>query len=231
MKIKTIIPRAVRKKVARLWRFAPLTELMRTSFKSKFIVLHSKSNSVVIPIDKNDILIDCGANVGDITSLMARTRGVIYAFEPDPNAFRVIKRRFKYVRNVQIFNKGVCPQSQVMPFFMHRTNGKDPVDASVGSSFFEEKNKKHEKINIECVDFPNFIEGLGRSVSLLKMDIEGMEFDVIDSLISSDQIKNIKKLIIETHERQMPTLHERKIALERYIHENDLKDVIDLDWK
>jgi hypothetical protein len=48
-----------------------------------------------LDVSPSDVIIDCGANVGDITSVFARTRATVYAFEPNPFCDAVLERRFK----------------------------------------------------------------------------------------------------------------------------------------
>ncbi|MBL7047421.1 MAG: FkbM family methyltransferase [Candidatus Marinimicrobia bacterium] len=229
MKFKSIVPRKIRKRINRFWRFNSYAELLRSNFKKHGVLLRAKDRDIYFAVSKNDILIDCGANVGDITSQMARTLGIVYAFEPDPYAFEILRKRFGRTKNVYVFNEGVCVEDGEMAFYMHRMTSKDPIDASVGSSFNENKNQRYKKIFVRCINFSKFIDELGRIVALVKMDIEGMEFDVIDVLISSGRIKKIKQMIVETHERQMPELIERKHSLSNHIKKENLD--IDLGWK
>ena len=40
-----------------------------------------------------DVAIDCGANLGAITRIMARGGAEVHAFEPNPDAYAVLKAR------------------------------------------------------------------------------------------------------------------------------------------
>ena len=58
-------------------------------------------------------------------------------------------------------------------------------------------------INVEAIDFNKFLKNNSNKYSeiIVKMDIEGAEFQIIDHLIENDTLKLIKELFIETHGR------------------------------
>src|SRR4051794_32403355 len=73
--------------------------------------LHLAPIALEIATEPGDILVDCGANVGDVTSSFARTGATVYAFEPDPLCFSVLSKRFSLTPNVTCFHKGVMDRN------------------------------------------------------------------------------------------------------------------------
>lgn len=61
--------------------------------------LHPDSVRVLKKLSKKDIAVDCGANVGRFTEMMAQTGATVYAFEPNPDAFAVLSENIKGVGN------------------------------------------------------------------------------------------------------------------------------------
>ena len=53
-------------------------------------------------LTKGDIAIDCGANVGKFTVMMARNGATVHAFEPNPAAFAELRRNTAEFANVQL---------------------------------------------------------------------------------------------------------------------------------
>ena len=54
------------------------------------------------------------------------------------------------------------------------------------------------------IDFCDFVKGLVQKhgkINFIKLDIEGAEFEVLDSLIEQNLHENIEYLMVETHER------------------------------
>jgi hypothetical protein len=74
----------------------------------------------------------------------------------------------------------------------------------------------------------------GRTFALIKVDIEGSEFKLVDDLISSSP--QIHRLLIEKHERFMslskdgPNYREKMSQLEDFILRANLGDRWLLDW-
>ena len=55
----------------------------------------------VATLQKSDIAIDCGANVGEFTRLMAKTGATVYAFEPNPIAYQELLKNTVNFPNVK----------------------------------------------------------------------------------------------------------------------------------
>ena len=59
---------------------------------------------------------------------------------------------------------------------------------------------------VETINLSEFILELECVVKVLKMDIEGAEVAVLRELISSNAIRVVRHLFVETHEDQIPEL-------------------------
>jgi protein YibB len=64
-------------------------------------------------------------------------------------------------------------------------------------------NYDKEEIQVKGINFADFLKNNTdpEDFVIIKMDIEGAEFDVLDSLIDSGVFKNINKIYVEFHER------------------------------
>lgn len=231
MKLKTLIHRNIRKKLYRAFHFNPLVEKWGATLQRRN-ALHLPEIGLSVPVTRGDVLIDCGANVGEVTSRMAKTGATVYAFEPDPYAYAVLARRFSLLSNVHCLNQGVMAQPGILDFYLFGSSAKDQIDSSVGSSFVQEKNEAHSGgvVQITCVDFSEFVRSLAQPVAFVKMDIEGAEVEVLNSLIDSRAIDRIEHILVETHETQIPALAEGMAALRQRIASQGLQDKIRLDW-
>ena len=231
MKLKTLIHRNIRKKVYRAFRFNPIVEKLDAMLHHRN-VLPFPEIGLRIPVTGRDVLIDCGANVGDVTSRMAKTGATVYAFEPDPHAYAVLARRFSLMQNVRCLNRGVMAQPGMLDFYLFGSSAKDAIDSSVGSSFVQEKNATHSGgvVQIECLDFSAFVQSLAQPVAFVKMDSEGADVEVLNRLIETGAIDRIEHILVETHETQIPALAEGMAALRQRIAAKGLEEKIRLDW-
>jgi len=182
-------------------------------------------------LKKNDIAIDCGANVGSITKMMAKNRATVYAFEPNPYAYKILKEKFGNDPNIYCINKGVLDREDSFPLYFHENSDLDEVHWSTGSSLL--KNKKNIKCDkftlVETVDLSEFIKNLSSRVALCKLDVEGVEVEIINKLIDTGVIKKIDLLLVETHDHKIPELREKTDQLRDRIKKEQIKN-IDLTW-
>ena len=68
-------------------------------------------------------------------------------------------------------------------------------------------------------------------IDLIKIDIEGAEVELINYIIDSGSIDNIKQIICEVHDKKYKFLSEKTNLLRQKIIDNNLSDKINLDWK
>lgn len=184
-----------------------------------------------IKLEPSDIAIDCGANVGKFTEVMARHGATVYAFEPNPSAFEVLQRRFAGIENVHCIPKGVSDCGGSMPLYLHTNSPEDPVEWSTGSSFlaFKGNVETAHPIEVEVIDLVEFVRGLEGRVKLLKLDVEGMEYRILSALIREGIIHDIDHVFAETHDHSVPELRAAADALRAQISEHGIRNV-DFDW-
>ena len=190
-----------------------------------------KYDRIFRALKKGDVAVDCGANVGRFTEIMARNGATVYAFEPNPHAFRILDQRFSERANVQCVNKAVFTSDTVLPLYLHVNEARDQVYWSTGSSLLECKPNvsKDRFVEVEAVDFCRFIESVGGPVALVKMDIEGAEVAVVKRLIETGTVRQIRHLIVETHEERIPELKQGTDEIRALIRKTSQRNV-DLGW-
>jgi FkbM family methyltransferase len=231
MKIKTLIHRKIRKYCYRIFRFHPLIERwINILNRTDVVLLHEIG--LEIPVEPGDIIIDGGANIGEISSRFATTQAEIYAFEPNPHAFRLLQSRFRGNYRVHCISKGVMDEECRLPLFLPKAQGSsDHIDVSVKTSFLGgNKNAGNELVEADCVNLGQFIASLNTRVKLLKLDIEGAECKVLNSLLDSGIIHKIDYVVVETHEKQMPELAPEIDALRQRLRDEHLENKVRLDW-
>lgn len=179
-----------------------------------------------------DIAVDCGANVGKYTSLMAGQGAEVYAFEPNPYAFQALLQNNGQNKKIHCINKGVSDQNGQGLLYLHKNAESDQIKWSVGSSLLSTKGNVNPEnhVTVELIDLADFINGLGREIKLVKMDIEGAEIPVINKLLATGAIKKIKRLVVEAHDRRMPELKEPMDKLKARIKKERIRN-INLNWE
>jgi FkbM family methyltransferase len=158
-------------------------------------------------IGPGDIAIDCGANVGDYTIILARSGATVHAFEPDPVAFDELTARTSGLANVVLHNQAVSNTSGLTRLYLHEARSRDPLFASTGSSLLSTKTNVNTEtfVEVEAIRFSDFLSGIG-TVAILKIDIEGHEIEVINDLIDTGAIQNVQLAFVELHDKKNPHL-------------------------
>jgi len=174
-----------------------------------------------IRLKSSDTVIDCGASIGETTAVLARSHSKVFAFEPDAAAFEILQEKFRDSANVVCIKKAVLDSNKTTRLYPSeqrvRSNALPPpiwwrysVAAwySVSSSIVPEKRGITTDTweEVETINLSEFIFKLGCVVKILKMDIEGAEVAVLRELISSNAMRMVHHLFVETHENQIPEI-------------------------
>jgi FkbM family methyltransferase len=161
-------------------------------------------------MDVSDVVVDAGANVGFFT-LYAKENGAkrIYSIEPDPSPYFYLHKNFKNDENVLLVNKALSDTTNDISFDI-------AIGTSVASSEYLKNNFPEAQVYktiVKCIDV-NTILNIEDSINLLKLDIEGTEFRVIDKLNEKD-FSRINQFFIEFHNNPKPI--EDKLSKNGYV--------------
>ena len=179
---------------------------------TKFILRNKEkvamNKLLAINLKPSDIVIDCGANVGDITSCLCKSGATVYAFEPNPFAFKVLTKRFEYNENVHCIQKGVLDRDCTMNLYLHEFAEQDMVHWSTGSSLLDFKSniQKDKYVEVDVIDICSFILTLKSQIKLLKIDVEGVECSILRKIILTGLNEKIDNIFVETHDHKIPEL-------------------------
>lgn len=142
--------------------------------------------------------IDCGANIGVgllYIKLMAPNARVT-CFEPNPEAREVLEKN--------IAANGWGHSVTVHPYALAKKDGTaelyrdQDAEKNSGASLSKYLGKKNFLVSVpvRTVRLSDYIKG---SVDLLKMDIEGAEFDVLEDLVERQRMTGISRIQLEYH--------------------------------
>ena len=151
-------------------------------------------------INRNDLVIDIGANVGLFAACAAnQTRGKVYCFEPNGSNFAALERHRKINKldNMLLINKGISDRDESTKLYLHGNNcGAHSVFSAKGDGLEFDEGRYEE---IECISLKQaFDEYDINRCDFLKIDCEGAEGKILTAL-PSDYFKRITRIALEYH--------------------------------
>ena len=182
-----------------------------------------------------DLALDCGANMGVVTDILAKTGADVIAFEPDPWTFAKLSARFEGVANVTLVNAAVGVSQGTVRLHRAANFGDNPTGASLKSTILDGGRDIDDSagIDVALVDFPAFLrEKLAArgEIAFIKLDIEGAELDILETLDREAFFEKIRVLVAETHERKFKDLRPRFRALRQSFGKRYDQKRVNLDW-
>jgi len=146
-------------------------------------------------------ILDIGANVGAASVFFALgyPDAQVYAFEPGTMPFSLLQQNVELLRNVRVFPFGLYSGETKLPLF----RGKND---SVESSLCPSVRTAGEGEQIRLAGASEFLSEHGiESVDILKIDTEGCEVPILQSL--RQYLPGVKVLYVEYHsERDRRTI-------------------------
>jgi len=140
-------------------------------------------------LNANSVVFDLGGYEGQWASdIYGRFRSKIYVFEVYTPFYNNIKQRFSRNQDIKVFNFGLASKD---------TTAQISVDEYSTSIF----KKSNDMVEIELKTAADFIiDNKIEKIDLVKINIEGGEYDLLPHLIATGTIKKIKDLQIQFHE-------------------------------
>ena len=181
-------------------------------------------------LGRGSIAIDCGANIGTYTNVMVASGARVFAFEPNPDACAFLRRRLGRRRNLTIYEQAVSDHDGNERLYLHEQAAEDPLEWSVGASLVADKGNVDPGsfVEVQTVDFDAFVAEVG-DTQLVKMDVEGAELPILRKLLRTGRIELIHHLLVELHDKQIPSLAAEADAVRAAVRERRLTGVR-LDW-
>jgi FkbM family methyltransferase len=166
-------------------------------------------------LENTSVVVDLGGYEGRWTSdIFSRFRCRMHVFEPVHRFAEKLRWRFRHNPLVTVHECGLASKDEKATMFM----GAD------GTSIF--RRASAETVTIELREAATYLTGLGIDhVDLMKINIEGGEYDLLDHLIASDWITNIREVQVQFHDfvpdaqRRMAAIKEKLQATHQLTYE------------
>lgn len=176
------------------------------------------------PNNKETIIVDIGMNIGAVTLYFARNENVekVYGFEPFYETYT------QALKNIEVNEKHIKDKVETYNFALSNYNGKKKInynaDFSGGNSILCEGNPNMENITeIEVRKANEVIKKIlydnKDKFIVLKIDCEGSEYDIFESLKEENLIEEVDLFLMEWHVCQAGNIKK----LKNYFKESNFK--------
>ena len=146
-------------------------------------------------IDRQDVVVDCGAGEGLFSLFAAKRCRKVYAIEPLPRFVQAMKLTFSAFRNVEIIQCALSDHQGIA--HLH--------PSGISSSL---STHSHEDITVKTDTVDNLFFKKGIKVNFMKADLEGSEMEMLQGAYRTLKTYSPKIAITTYHKRE----HARKIS-------------------
>ena len=139
-------------------------------------------------LNENSIVMDLGGYLGEWSQKIYRLYGCnIFIFEPVKKHYNFLKIKFSGYQKINVFNFALSHQDGFVGI----------AHSGAESSIYSTKCKNEI---IRTVKFADFITNLNfSSIDLIKINIEGSEYDLLDHILSEKIECKLKNIQVQFH--------------------------------
>lgn len=173
-------------------------KIQKKRCKPWFKVNGDKTLRLNYDLSKSSIVFDLGGYKGNFAKdIYNRYLCKIFIFEPVKSFYKIIDEKFKDIPKVTTYPYGLANEDKQLSI---------SVSDDASSVFIDSKDS--EKIELKSI--LNFIKNNNIThVDLIKINIEGGEYEVLESLLESGMISIFKNLQIQFHDFIIDNANER----------------------
>ena len=186
---------------------------MRRKYQLQMI-LPRISRDLVMHIEREQtrgVFVDCGSNLGQglqFFSELFRPKHFDYElFEPNPNCKESLHDLIDKLKPVsaRLHEKAVSVSSEKATFY--GVGLEEDSRFSQGASLRRDHNSRYQEMDdeaileVESIDFAEYIKSLSNEYKyiVVKLDIEGMECDVLEHLLRTGAYVHVAAIFCEFH--------------------------------
>ena len=154
-------------------------------------------------VKSGDSVIDVGANLGFFTLPLSRfvgDKGRVFSFEPEPENFRALEKNIliNKLQNVTLENLAISNENGTTKLFISEDHGAHTIFEQTSHKVTGKSIDTH---TIRLDDY--FLEKSIDEISFIKIDVEGVEFEVLKGMKNLLEKNTHINLLIEFIPKQL----------------------------
>jgi FkbM family methyltransferase len=211
------------------------------------IFIHSQLiNRKLTNLGQRGLFLDCGSNIGQGFEFFKKYYPLklfdYILFEPNPYCFEVLKEKYAAQESTGVHLKNVAVGIEETNVDFYGLEDEKGGIYSVGGTVLPEHNSKtfafpdRASLQVTSINFADFLRDIFQQKDyhsiILKLDIEGGEYQVLDSLLAHGLLSRFETVYVEFHSQYMDDKN-RKIYFAKekfYFHYVRNKDTRMVKW-
>jgi len=180
-------------------------------------------------LTKDDVVLDLGGHVGSAAIEFSQRAAEVHSFEPNPVVFAELARQTARYPNIKIYNKAISDETGTAKLFFEDARRGRYYDGATLVSGKSNVTYDHHT-DVATISFGDLLDEIGRDVTVVKMDIEGAEYRVLDAMLASGRMDAIKKVYVECHVDRIPELAAAKEKTLQTAEQLGQREKLDFTW-
>ena len=139
-------------------------------------------------LNTESIVLDIGANTGEVTDYIFRKyKCNIYAYEPNPACYNHMINKYSKIDKIIINNCAISNfNGNDFLYFHYDAKGNNDIRYIQGATLRKEKDNIdiNKKIKVKIQNIKDILSSFN-NIDLIKIDIEGSEYDILPELIKN----------------------------------------------
>jgi FkbM family methyltransferase len=182
---------------------APALDAQAEIFAAWFRDEGDKTLRVDYDLLENSVVFDLGGYEGQWASdIFSRYRCLIHVFEPIEHFAEAIKQRFSRNSSIIVHDFGLSGKTEKL---------RISVDDDA-SSIHKKGRNEQEVMMVSALEF--FDNNRIEKIDLMKINIEGCEYDLLEHILDSGFVENIDNIQVQFHDF-VPSAKERMTAIQQ----------------
>ena len=156
-----------------------------------FLIDGDNTLRIDYPIASDSVIFDVGGYIGDWSDMIKFENPYIHIFEPNPESFAVLQSKYQNEEKITLYNIGLANETKFATLGMF----------GMGSRIYPYNTGGVSTVEVQLKDIQEVINDLNLvEIDLIKINIEGGEYALLQRLIQTGLINLCKNILIQFHE-------------------------------
>ncbi len=163
-------------------------------------------------------VLDAGAYKGEFADEILKKFGSnLILYEPLESEFNYLRKKYQYNLKVELHNMAIS-NTDNYKFLSLENNNSSLSDVKIKNS-----------IKIKCKNIINIFDK-EKNIDLIKMNIEGSEYEILNAIINKNYLKKCKYYLIQFHHKNNENLKKNKEIIENKFLEMNFKKIFGYNY-